>query len=111
MERAILPRCSTAKSLLGGVNCTLRKYTCSGIKVCSKTSPDLRNFCHDEVTDSIQLALEITRKDITEARTANNNLDYEHNHGLGSGVTSAILNTLFTDRRYHKPVKLPRSSG
>ena len=38
--------------LLDGVNCTLRKYTCSGIKVCSKTSPDLRNFCHDEVTDN-----------------------------------------------------------
>ena len=27
---------------------------------------------------------------------------YEHNHGLGSGITSAIPNTLFTDRRYHK---------
>jgi hypothetical protein len=39
-------------------------------KVCSKTSPDLRNFCYDEVTDSILLALEITRKDVAEARTA-----------------------------------------
>jgi hypothetical protein len=39
-------------SILNGVSCTLRKYTCSGIKACSKTSPE---FCHDEVTDSASI--------------------------------------------------------
>jgi hypothetical protein len=57
--------------ILNGANCTLRKYTCSGIKVCSKTSPDLQRFFHDEVSDSVLLALDITRRDIAGSRATN----------------------------------------